>query len=43
VSDWVQLWQPATGGHVGFVAGAFPGHLGDMPRAVVEWLKQATI
>jgi len=43
VSDWVQLWQPATGGHVGFVSGAFPGHLADMPRAVVEWLKQASI
>jgi predicted alpha/beta-fold hydrolase len=43
VSDWVQLWQPEEGGHVGFVGGTFPGHLADMPRAVVEWLKQASI
>ena len=43
VSDWVQLWQPQTGGHVGFVDGSFPGSLGEMPHAVVEWLKQASI
>ena len=43
VSDWVHLWQPATGGHVGFVTGAFPGHLNEMPGSVMEWLKQAAI
>jgi hypothetical protein len=43
VSDWVQLWQPEGGGHVGFTGGDFPGHLADMPKAVVEWLIQASI
>lgn len=42
VSNWVQLWQPQAGGHVGFVSGSFPGNLMDMPNAVVEWLKQAS-
>lgn len=43
VSDWVQLWQPEGGGHVGFTGGVFPGHLADMPNAVVKWLIQASI
>jgi predicted alpha/beta-fold hydrolase len=43
VSDWVQLWQPATGGHVGFVNGEFPGHLAEMPSAVMTWFEQASI
>jgi predicted alpha/beta-fold hydrolase len=43
VSDWVQLWQPEDGGHVGFTGGMFPGHLADMPNAVLEWLIQASI
>ena len=38
VGPWVQLWQPAHGGHVGFPAGAFPGHVQAMPQAVVDWL-----
>ena len=38
VGDWVQLWQPTGGGHVGFVAGAFPGHVQAMPQAVAHWL-----
>ena len=38
VSRWVQLWQPATGGHVGFPQGQFPGHVRAMPQAVGQWL-----
>ena len=40
VSDWVKLWQPAAGGHVGFASGAFPGDLQEMPWAVTEWMSQ---
>ncbi len=36
--DWVQLWQPAQGGHVGFPAGGFPAHVSAMPGAVCDWL-----
>ncbi len=38
VSDAVTLWQPATGGHVGFAQGRLPGHVMAMPLAVGEWL-----
>jgi hypothetical protein len=38
---WVTLWQPAQGGHVGFPAGPFPGHVLAMPQAVTAWLLQA--
>lgn len=38
VSDWVTLWQPREGGHVGFPGGAWPGHVGELPRAVGAWL-----
>jgi predicted alpha/beta-fold hydrolase len=41
VSDTVTLWQPANGGHVGFPAGGFPGHVMAMPEAVSAWLLQA--
>ncbi len=34
----VSLWQPAQGGHVGFVAGPPPGHLQTLPQAVGDWL-----
>lgn len=34
----VTLWQPATGGHVGFPAGSWPGHLFSLPEAVGNWL-----
>ncbi|MEP7302556.1 MAG: alpha/beta fold hydrolase [Caldimonas sp.] len=34
----VTLWQPAHGGHVGFAAGAWPGHLEALPRRVAGWL-----
>jgi predicted alpha/beta-fold hydrolase len=36
----VTLWQPAHGGHVGFPAGAPPGHLRRMPQAVADWLER---
>ncbi len=38
VGKHVTLWQPAQGGHVGFPAGGFPGHVHAMPRAVGQWL-----
>ena len=37
---WVTLWQPPHGGHVGFPAGAFPGHVQAMPQAVCDWFAQ---
>ena len=40
VSDQVTLWQPATGGHVGFASGQFPADLKEMPWAVTEWMTQ---
>ncbi len=43
VSDWVELWQPPQGGHVGFVAPGlgWAGHVLAMPQAVAQWLQQA--
>jgi predicted alpha/beta-fold hydrolase len=41
VGAHVTLWQPREGGHVGFVAGRFPGHLRAMPNAVCDWLAAA--
>lgn len=35
----VTLWQPNDGGHVGFPAGAPPGHVMTLPRAVCGWLQ----
>ena len=40
VGSWVTLWQPEEGGHVGFPGGYWPGHVGDMPQAVGDWLAQ---
>ncbi|MDC6169072.1 YheT family hydrolase [Paucibacter sp. XJ19-41] len=37
----VTLWQPPQGGHVGFPAGAPPGHVLAMPGQVCDWLAQA--
>ncbi|WP_280153745.1 alpha/beta fold hydrolase [Piscinibacter sp. XHJ-5] len=34
----VTLWQPAHGGHVGFPAGSFPGHVLAMPQGVMAWM-----
>jgi predicted alpha/beta-fold hydrolase len=39
VGAHVTLWQPPHGGHVGFPAGALPGHVQTMPRAVLGWLR----
>lgn len=36
----VTLWQPAHGGHAGFARGRPPGHIADLPRAIVGWLLQ---
>jgi predicted alpha/beta-fold hydrolase len=38
VSDAVELWQPAHGGHVGFPQGRFPGQVQGLPAAVCDWL-----
>ena len=40
VSTFVELWQPAHGGHVGFGKGSWPGHLRALPEAVGPWLLQ---
>jgi predicted alpha/beta-fold hydrolase len=38
VGDWVTLWQPAHGGHVGFPAGAWPGHVQTVPQQLLSWM-----
>jgi len=38
VGDFVTLWQPMQGGHVGFPQGRVPGHVRTMPDAVGGWL-----
>ena len=38
VGQHVALWQPATGGHVGFPSAPFPGHVYAMPEAVANFL-----
>lgn len=38
VSSCVQLWQPRTGGHVGFATGKPPGHVRAMPETICDWL-----
>ena len=40
VGPSVTLWQPAHGGHVGFPAGAWPGHVQALPRQVMDWLAE---
>ena len=39
VGDRVTLWHPAQGGHVGFPAGRFPGHVLAMPQGVMAWAR----
>jgi predicted alpha/beta-fold hydrolase len=39
VGAHVTLWHPAHGGHVGFPAGRFPGHVLAMPQGVMAWMK----
>jgi len=41
VSPSVTLWQPRHGGHVGFAAGRWPGHVRELPDRVGSWLLQA--
>jgi predicted alpha/beta-fold hydrolase len=41
VGDWVRLWQPAQGGHVGFPAGRWPANVRWMPGHVTDWLLRA--
>ena len=38
VGQYVTLWQPRQGGHVGFPAGQPPGHLRTLPKQVGAWL-----
>lgn len=40
VSPDCTLWQPLQGGHVGFPSGPWPGHVLDLPSAVVDWLQR---
>lgn len=39
VSPHVVLEQPATGGHVGFVSGPFPGNLGWLPERLIGFFE----
>ena len=41
VGGHVTIWRPAQGGHVGFPAGRWPGHVRAMPDAVGRWLLEA--
>lgn len=41
VSPTVTLWQPRHGGHVGFAAGRWPGHVRGLPDHVGPWLLHA--
>ena len=41
VSSWVQLEQPATGGHAGFPHGSFPGQADWLPRHLTSFLATA--
>lgn len=41
VSATVTLEFPESGGHVGFVSGAFPGHLGWLPQRLLGFFEQA--
>ena len=42
VGQYVQLWQPEQGGHVGFAAGSPPGHLRSLPQILGAWFQQHT-
>jgi predicted alpha/beta-fold hydrolase len=35
----VTLWQPLHGGHVGFPAGGWPGHVLTLPEQVLDWMR----
>ncbi|HJV61257.1 MAG TPA: alpha/beta fold hydrolase [Albitalea sp.] len=38
VGRHVSLWYPEHGGHVGFPAGRFPGHVLALPQGVMAWM-----
>lgn len=38
VGDFVTLWQPPHGGHVGFPGGHWPGHVLTLPERVMGWI-----
>lgn len=40
VSSSVKLLQPASGGHVGFPDGPFPGHIDWLPRCILDFMQQ---
>jgi hypothetical protein len=40
VSDSVSLLQPASGGHVAFPAGSFPGHINWLPQRILAFLNE---
>ena len=42
VGQYVHLWQPDHGGHVGFTAGMPPGNLRTLPQALGQWFDQYT-
>ena len=37
VATSITLEYPEAGGHVGFVSGAFPGHLGWLPQRLLDF------
>jgi predicted alpha/beta-fold hydrolase len=37
-TEWVTIWRPASGGHVGFPGGAFPAEVLGLPTAVMGWM-----
>jgi predicted alpha/beta-fold hydrolase len=41
-SDAILLHQPAQGGHVGFVTGAFPGNLNWLPKRMANYFERLT-
>jgi predicted alpha/beta-fold hydrolase len=41
VSSWVTLDFPSDGGHVGFVAGRFPGDIEWLPRRIIEFFERS--
>jgi uncharacterized protein len=38
VGEFVTLWQPPHGGHVGFPGGRWPGHVHTLPEQVMGWI-----
>ncbi|MCM5682356.1 alpha/beta fold hydrolase [Schlegelella sp. S2-27] len=39
VGEFVTLWQPPHGGHVGFPGGGWPGHVLTLPEQVLGWMQ----